>query len=89
VLPPGTRVAYDTSSRAAAVDQQIYVLDGALEVTVGTEVHRLSAGDCLAMRLDRPTAFRSEGAKAAHYLVALTTDAGRSPSRLPQRKTPT
>src|SRR5579883_2589571 len=69
VLPAGTRVAYDTGARLAPFDQQIWVLAG----TVGDEVHRLGAGDCLAMRLDRPTAFRNEGEEAARYLVALAS----------------
>ncbi|HZS85336.1 MAG TPA: XRE family transcriptional regulator [Stellaceae bacterium] len=73
VLPAGTRVAYDTGARLAPFDQQIWVLAGAIAVTVGDEVHRLGAGDCLAMRLDRPTAFRNEGEEAARYLVALAS----------------
>jgi transcriptional regulator with XRE-family HTH domain len=77
VLPPGTRVAYDSGSRAAIVDQQIWVIGGALEVTLGTTTHRLAVGDCLAMQLDRPVAFRNRGAKAARYLVALTTSVAR------------
>jgi transcriptional regulator with XRE-family HTH domain len=73
-LPAGTRVAYESGARSTIVNQQIWVIAGAIEVTVGEDVHRLSTGDCLAMRLDRPTAFRNEGAETAHYLVALTTD---------------
>jgi transcriptional regulator with XRE-family HTH domain len=73
VLPQGARVAYDTGARAAAVDQQIWVLAGALEVSIGEARHVLAAGDCLAMRLDRPTAFRNPGDEPARYLVALST----------------
>jgi transcriptional regulator with XRE-family HTH domain len=75
VLPPDTRVAYESGSRDVVIDQQIWVIAGALEVTVGDETHRLATGDCLAMRLDRPTAFRNGGSEAARYLVALTSDA--------------
>jgi transcriptional regulator with XRE-family HTH domain len=75
ILPPGTRVAYESGARSAVVNQQIWVIAGAVEVTVGEDVHRLATGDCLAMRLDRPTAFRNEGTEPARYLVALTTDA--------------
>jgi len=77
-LPAGTRVAYDTGSRYAAVDQQIWVLSGTVEVTVGASLHVLAAGDCLAMRIDRPVAFRNRGATDARYLVALTTGAMRA-----------
>jgi transcriptional regulator with XRE-family HTH domain len=79
VLPPGTRVAYDSGFRVARVHQQIWVLEGAIEVTVGKDVHHLAAGDCLAMQLDRPTAFRNQTRRVARHLVALTTNG--APSR--------
>jgi transcriptional regulator with XRE-family HTH domain len=72
VLPLGTRVAYDSGFREPHVDQQVFVLEGVVEVTVGDELHRLGAGDCLAMRLDRPVAFRNRGRKPSRHLVALT-----------------
>lgn len=77
-LPPGARVAYDTGSRLAAVDQQIWVIAGAIEVTVGATTHHLAEGDCLAMRLDRPTTFRNRTATPSRHLVALTTQISRS-----------
>lgn len=86
-LPGGTRVAYDTGARAAAVDQQIWVLSGAVEVSVGTTVHHLREGDCLAMRLDAPTAFRNRDDTPARYLVALTTNPGTPLSMHTERKT--
>jgi transcriptional regulator with XRE-family HTH domain len=82
-MPPGTRVAYESGARSSVVNQQIWVITGAIEVTVGDDVHRLATGDCLAMRLDRPTAFLNEGGETAHYLVALTTDAVPAQTRNP------
>ncbi len=83
VLPPGARVAYDGGLRAAVIDQQVWVLDGAIDVTVGSTVHRLAAGDCLAMQLGQPTGFHNPGDAAARYLVALATSLpqGRSAGR--------
>ncbi len=78
LLPAGARVAYDSGSRAAAIDQQVWVIAGEIEVAFGKEVHRLASGDCLAMRVDRPTAFRNRGRAEARYLVALTTEAARA-----------
>jgi transcriptional regulator with XRE-family HTH domain len=86
VLPPGTRVAYESGSRDVVIDQQIWVISGELEVTVGVDAHPLATGDCLAMRLDRPTAFRNGSNEPARYLVALTTDAARQEPRKPRRK---
>jgi transcriptional regulator with XRE-family HTH domain len=72
-FPAGRRVDYDTSSRDAQIFQQVWMLEGTMEITVGETRWRLETGDCLAMRLDCPTAFRNPARKAARYLVALTT----------------
>jgi uncharacterized cupin superfamily protein len=45
-----------------------------MDVTVGTERHRLRAGDCLAMRLDRPTMFHNPTRKAARYAVVIASE---------------
>ena len=72
VLPPGAHVAYDTRSRSPAIDQQIWVLEGTVQLTVGEITYDLAAGDCLAMRVDQYTAFRNPTERPARYLVALT-----------------
>ena len=69
IFPAGKRVAYDSAARD--VDQQIWMIEGAMELTVGRERWRLEAGDCLAMRLDRPIVYRNPTRKRARYLVAL------------------
>ena len=79
ILPPGAHVAYDTASRLSIVDQQVWLLAGDIEVTVGDRLHRLAAGDCLAMRVDRPISFHNRATEAARYLVALTTARSSSP----------
>jgi transcriptional regulator with XRE-family HTH domain len=84
MLPSGTRVAYDSGFREPHVDQQVFVLEGAIEVSVGETLHRLDAGDCLAMQLDRPVAFRNRGRKPSRHLVALTTRA-LAPMTAPRR----
>lgn len=71
-MPPGVRVAYDSFGRSQAVHQQIWVVSGILEMTVGDQLYLLQQGDCLAMRLDRPTAFRNPTERESRYIVALT-----------------
>lgn len=78
-LPAGARVAYDTASRAVGLSQQIWVLEGRVDVTLGETTHRLDAGDCLAMRVDRPTAFHNPTKRPVRYLVALVPDRRSSP----------
>lgn len=75
-FPPGAHVAYEGGDRPN-VQQQIWILDGAIEITVGSQRHELSTGDCLAFALDRPTAFRNRGRKTARYALILSAGAGR------------
>jgi len=81
VLPPGARVAYETGARDVSIHQQIWVQEGAVEVTLGQLTHRLAEDDCLAMRLDEPTAFRNPTRKPARYLVILAGERSRAPRR--------
>jgi transcriptional regulator with XRE-family HTH domain len=78
MLPAGAHVAYETSARSANVHQQIWIQEGSIELTVGKDVYRLSEDDCLAMKLDAPTAFRNPTRKRARYIVTLATDRTRN-----------
>jgi transcriptional regulator with XRE-family HTH domain len=77
-FPPGQRVAFETGARDTRVYQQIWLLEGAMDVTAGTERHRLREGDCLAMQLDRPTMFHNPTRKRARYVVVIGSE---TPSR--------
>jgi len=72
-FPSGGRVAFEAGVRDMRVHQQVWVLDGAIELTVDGKAWRLEAGDCLAMRLERHTVYRNPTRKPARYVVALTT----------------
>jgi len=73
-FPPGKRVAFETGGRDTRVHQQVWVLEGAIDVTLGVERHRLREGDCLAMRLDRPTMFHNPTRKRARYAVVIAPE---------------
>jgi transcriptional regulator with XRE-family HTH domain len=73
-FPPGRRVAFEAGGRDVRVHQQVWVLDGAIDITVGTERHRLRAGDCLAMQLDLPTMFHNSTRKPARYAVVIACE---------------
>ena len=81
VLPAGAQVAYETGVRDVSIDQQIWVQEGSVEVTLGRVTHRLGEDDCLALRLDAPTAFRNRTRKPARYLVIIASDRSRAPRR--------
>jgi transcriptional regulator with XRE-family HTH domain len=72
-FPAGKRVAYDSAPRGDAVHQQVWILEGAMEIAVGELSWRLETGDCLTMRLDQPIVFRNPTRKPARYLVALAS----------------
>ncbi|HYX05059.1 MAG TPA: XRE family transcriptional regulator [Reyranella sp.] len=70
-FPAGARVAYETGARPGVTHQQIWVLQGEIEITLDSTRHRLGAGDCLAMVLDRPITYRNRTSKPARYAVVL------------------
>ena len=72
-FPPKARVAYETGAREVPVHQQVWVLEGAIDVTVGSTHHPLQAGDCLAMKLDQPTLFHNPGRQTARFAVVLVS----------------
>ncbi|MGJ3265262.1 MAG: helix-turn-helix domain-containing protein [Salinarimonas sp.] len=79
-FPPGGRVVLDNAFGFHGIAQQVWLLEGSLELTIGGETTRLAAGDCLFVRLDAPIAFHNPGETPARYAVVL--------SRLPARGTP-
>jgi transcriptional regulator with XRE-family HTH domain len=72
-FPPSAQVAYETGARDVCVHQQVWVLEGDIDVRVGDDWHHLHAGDCLAFVLDRPTAFHNRTRKAARYAVVIVS----------------
>jgi transcriptional regulator with XRE-family HTH domain len=73
-FPPGRRVAFEASVREMRVYQQIWILAGTMDITLGKQRHKLREGDCLAMQLDLPTMFHNPTRKAARYAVVLASE---------------
>jgi len=74
-FPSRGRVAFESGGRDMRVHQQVWVLEGAIDITLGGERHRLRQGDCLAMQLDRPTMFHNPTRKRARYAVVIASEA--------------
>lgn len=70
-FPAGARVAYETAARSGVTHQQVWVLQGMIEVVLGEERFELGAGDCLAMVLDRPITYHNPTSKPARYCVVI------------------
>ena len=73
-FPPGARVAFENAARHARVYQQIWLLGGRMDITVGYDKHRLRAGDCLAMELGRPTMFHNPTRESARYAIVIMSE---------------
>jgi transcriptional regulator with XRE-family HTH domain len=73
-FPPRASVAYETGARDSVVHQQVWVLEGTIDVTLGDDSHRLEPGDCLALVLDRPLVFHNPTGETARYAVVIASE---------------
>jgi transcriptional regulator with XRE-family HTH domain len=73
IFPPGQRVAYEQVLRESDVYQQVWLLEGVMDISAGDGQWRLEPGDCLATREDQHISYANPGKKPARYLVALVT----------------
>jgi transcriptional regulator with XRE-family HTH domain len=69
-LTAGADIAYDRPP-VPGLEQHIWVLDGALEVTAQDVEQRLAAGDCLRLRVWGATRFRCPGPQDVRYALAV------------------
>ncbi|KUO19325.1 helix-turn-helix domain-containing protein [Streptomyces dysideae] len=69
-LAAGADIAYDRPP-VPGLEQHIWVLEGALDVTAQEAVRHLDAGDCLRLRVWGPTRFRCAGSGSARYVLAV------------------
>jgi transcriptional regulator with XRE-family HTH domain len=77
-FPAGQSVSFDTISRQPDTHEQIWVLEGSIEITAGEKNWLLSEGDCLALTLERHIVFRNPGSQQARYLVVLNAQPGKT-----------
>jgi transcriptional regulator with XRE-family HTH domain len=73
-FPPRAHVAFENGARDLRVHQQVWVLEGEIDVRLGAECYRLREGDCLAMQLDRPTMFHNPTRNPARYAVVIAPE---------------
>jgi transcriptional regulator with XRE-family HTH domain len=73
-FPPGGRVAFENGGRHIRVHQQVWLLAGVIDITVGGVRHRLREGDCLAMQLDVPIMFHNPTRKSARYALVIASE---------------
>ncbi|GAA3679549.1 XRE family transcriptional regulator [Nonomuraea antimicrobica] len=67
-LRPGADIAYDAPP-VPGLEQHIWVLEGAVEITADGRTHTVRAGDCLRFRLWGASRFRCPGPAPVRYAV--------------------
>ena len=85
-FPPGTRGVLEGASPVAAIEELVWMLDGAMLLTHRGIAHRLEAGDCLTLRLDGPIEFRNPTRRPARYAVVIAADSPRRAVTSPSLK---
>lgn len=73
-FPPSGRVAFEPAPDERPFQQQIWLLEGVMDVHVGKAQYQLHKGDCLAVRMDQLTMFHNPGEKTARYAVVTVPD---------------
>lgn len=61
-------IAYDRPPREG-LEHHLFLLEGALDITVDGQSHHLLAGDCLRYRLSGPSLFHTGPDSAARYVL--------------------
>jgi transcriptional regulator with XRE-family HTH domain len=67
-LPPGADIRYDAPP-VAGLEQHIWLKEGQLDFFIEGKAHRLTAGDCLRVRLYGPTRFLCPPESGARYAI--------------------
>jgi transcriptional regulator with XRE-family HTH domain len=81
MMPPGQSVTYENII-PLPIEQYVWVMSGALDMTVDGVVTRLEAGDCLAMRLDQHIRYLNPLTVEARYAVVLMTGGRRMQDKM-------
>src|SRR5580704_19764999 len=69
-LPAGALIDYPLPPRPG-LEHHLYLQEGALELTIEGQVHRMSAGDCLRYKLVGASSFLAAGRRPARYILIL------------------
>ncbi|MBJ8479357.1 helix-turn-helix transcriptional regulator [Acinetobacter pittii] len=73
-FPALSRVTYETSTNSKVVLQQIWVIEGQIDIQLGENFYALQEGDCLAMQLHQPIIYSNPSSKAARYILVVCNE---------------
>lgn len=85
-FPGGQRVLLEGATAETTIDEQVWMLEGTMVLTLGGQRHSLEPGDCLALRVDGPIEFHNPTSRSARYAVVIAAAVPpRAPTRAPAR----
>jgi len=71
-FPPHARITYEISESSKVVQQQIWVVEGQIDIQLGKNSYALGEGDCLAMQLDQPVIYSNNSSQVARYILVVS-----------------
>lgn len=71
LFPAQRRITYDLLQRDFTIQQQIWVIDGKLDIQLGAQPDQLNQGDDLAIDLEHPIIFSNLNAESYRYVLAI------------------
>lgn len=72
VFPAGETVVFDNPLRRTHIQQQLWVIKGAMDITFNDQTWHVETGDCLFIQLGARITFHNPSAQSTRYLLALT-----------------
>jgi len=71
-FPPHARITYEISESSKVVQQQLWVVEGQIDIQLGKNSYALGEGDCLAMQLDQPVIYSNNSSQVARYILVVS-----------------
>jgi len=71
-FPPQSRITYEISETSKVVQQQLWVVEGGIDIQLGDSSYTLSTGDCLAMQLNQPVIYSNNSSQVARYILVVS-----------------
>lgn len=64
---------YAAGVREVSIRQQVWILEGKMELIFGDQNHYLEPGDCLAMEENQNIIYQNTSALPARYIIVINT----------------
>ncbi|WP_296511031.1 helix-turn-helix domain-containing protein [Acinetobacter oleivorans] len=71
-FPPQSRITYEISETSKVVQQQLWVVEGEIDIQLGDSSYALSTGDCLAIQLNQPVIYSNNSSQVARYILVVS-----------------